>query len=102
MLGIYASNKEVAYYSLVQKIILITVVLSSTLTQVTLPRLSILANQDRVAFSIFVQKIYTALMMIVIPSLFGVLFLSKEILYFFGSVEYFGAVNIMHIFLFIF
>ncbi|HGJ5857126.1 oligosaccharide flippase family protein [Arsenophonus nasoniae] len=100
MLGIYASNKEVAYYSLVQKIILITVVLSSTLTQVTLPRLSILANQDRVAFSIFVQKIYTALMMIVIPSLFGVLFLSKEILYFFGSVEYFGAVNIMHIFSF--
>lgn len=100
MLGIYASNKEVAYYSLVQKIILITVVLSSTLTQVTLPRLSILANQDRIAFSVFVQKIYTALMMIVIPSLFGVLFLSNEILYFFGSIKYVDAINIMHIFSF--
>ncbi|SFU96533.1 oligosaccharide flippase family protein [Xenorhabdus koppenhoeferi] len=100
MLGSYSSIEEVAFYSLVEKIILIIVVFSSTLTQVTLPRLSILANSDKKEFIELVQRIFTALMMLIIPSLFGVLFLSKEILYIFGAAEYTNATPVIKIFVF--
>ncbi|MDE9466098.1 oligosaccharide flippase family protein [Xenorhabdus bovienii] len=99
MLGAYSSIEEVAFYSLVEKIILIIVVLSSTLTQVTLPRLSILANSDPKEFRNLIQRIFTALMMIIIPLLFGGLSLSKEILYIFGASEYINAAPVMKIFI---
>ncbi|CDL84095.1 oligosaccharide flippase family protein [Xenorhabdus szentirmaii] len=100
MLGSYSSAKEIAFYTLVEKIILIIVVFSSTLTQVTLPRLSILANSDKNKFVELVQHIFTALMMLIIPSLFGVFFLSKEILYIFGATEYTNANPVIKIFVF--
>ncbi|WP_289994201.1 oligosaccharide flippase family protein [Photorhabdus laumondii] len=100
MLGAYSSIEEVAFYTLVEKIILIIVVFSSTLTQVTLPRLSILANSNREEFLLLIQRIFTALMMIIIPSLFGVFILSKEVLYIFGATEYTSAAPVMKIFIF--
>ncbi|MCT8342233.1 oligosaccharide flippase family protein [Photorhabdus kleinii] len=100
MLGAYSSIEEVAFYTLVEKIILIIVVFSSTLTQVTLPRLSILANSNREEFILLIQRIFTALMMIIIPSLFGVFILSKEVLYIFGATEYTSAAPVMKAFIF--
>ncbi|MEG0279245.1 MAG: oligosaccharide flippase family protein [Morganella sp. (in: enterobacteria)] len=99
-LGAFVSTTEVAYFSLSEKIIVLVVVISSTITQVTLPRLSILANKDRNEFSILIQKIYTALMMIVLPSFIGVYFLSPELLFIFGSYNFMPALPTMQIFSF--
>ncbi|MCD9526043.1 oligosaccharide flippase family protein [Photobacterium carnosum] len=100
ILGAYSSSEQVAYYSLVEKIVMIIVVLSSTLTQVTLPRLSVLASTDRIEFINLIKKIYNALMMMVIPMLIGSIFLSKEIMYIFGASEYVAAVPVLNVFIF--
>ncbi|MEM8201699.1 hypothetical protein Q4R54_19070, partial [Morganella morganii] len=65
-LGAFVSNTEVAYFALSEKIIVLVVVISSTITQVTLPRLSILAKTNRAEFLLLINKIYTSLMMIVL------------------------------------
>lgn len=99
-LGIFTSNTEVAYFSLSEKIIVLVVVISSTITQVTLPRLSILANTNKFEFTVLIQKIYTALMMIVLPSFVGVYLLSPELLFIFGSYDFLPALSTMKIFSF--
>ncbi|MEM8329876.1 hypothetical protein Q4S08_20015, partial [Morganella morganii] len=74
-LGAFVSTTEVAYFALSEKIIVL-VVISSTITQVTLPRLSILAKTNKSEFLLLIRKIYTSLMMIVLPSFIGVYILT--------------------------
>ncbi|HCT9735800.1 TPA: oligosaccharide flippase family protein, partial [Morganella morganii] len=87
-LGAFVSTTEVAYFALSEKIIVLVVVISSTITQVTLPRLSILAKTNKSEFLLLIRKIYTSLMMIVLPSFIGVYILTPELLFIFGSYEF--------------
>nr|UEO57196.1 flippase [Morganella morganii] len=99
-LGAFVSNTEVAYFALSEKIIVLVVVISSTITQVTLPRLSILAKTNRAEFLLLINKIYTSLMMIVLPSFIGVYLMASEFLFIFGSYEFMPALDTIKIFSF--
>lgn len=99
-LGAFVSTTEVAYFALSEKIIVLVVVISSTITQVTLPRLSILAKTNKSEFLLLIRKIYTSLMMIVLPSFIGVYILTPELLFIFGSYEFMPALETINIFSF--
>ncbi|HCT2376087.1 TPA: oligosaccharide flippase family protein, partial [Morganella morganii] len=99
-LGAFVSTTEVAYFALSEKIIVLVVVISSTITQVTLPRLSILAKTNKSEFLLLIRKIYTSLMMIVLPSFIGVYILTPELLFIFGSYEFMPALETIKIFSF--
>lgn len=99
-LGAFVSTTEVAYFALSEKIIVLVVVTSSTITQVTLPRLSILAKTNKSEFLLLIRKIYTSLMMIVLPSFIGVYILTPELLFIFGSYEFMPALETIKIFSF--
>ncbi|MEW5129403.1 oligosaccharide flippase family protein [Morganella morganii] len=99
-LGAFVSTTEVVYFALSEKIIVLVVVISSTITQVTLPRLSILAKTNKSEFLLLIRKIYTSLMMIVLPSFIGVYILTPELLFIFGSYEFMPALETIKIFSF--
>lgn len=99
-LGAFVSTTEVAYFALSEKIIVLVVVISSTITQVTLPRLSILAKTNKSEFLLLIRKIYTSLMMIVLPSFIGVYILTPELLFIFGSYKFMPALETIKIFSF--
>lgn len=98
LLGVYSSKESVAYYTLAEKITFIILGILTTINQVTIPRLSFYYENNREEFYQLLKKIYKSLMLLIIPSSFGLFLVSKEIIYFFGGTEYLQASQALKIF----
>lgn len=92
MLGIMRNNFEVGIYSTAQKIQNLIAQVSSSLAWVFIPRLSLLFSEKNFdAVNELLKKALAILMIIGIPSIAGVIAISKDIVYVIGGAAFSDA-----------
>ena len=92
LIGVFQSESEVGIYAVASKIYVLVKDIVGTITTVVIPRLVYyLGKQDDTRFRIFTNKLYNYLLIMVIPLMVGVFFLSKEFLWLVGGKEYIGG-----------
>lgn len=89
ILGILKAEKEVGIYGLSTKIYTVVKQILNAIVVVTLPRLSLYLGQNNLkAYGDLVEKIFNSLMSILLPTVIGLLVLSKQAIFIVGGVEY--------------
>lgn len=92
MIGIYRGNLEVGLYSASVKLITVIKTLLSAISSALLPRLSYYKEKAKdEQYISLLKKCMNMILLLVIPASFGIIMLRKEILYFFGGIEYITA-----------
>ena len=98
MCGILANEVSVGFYSNAVKInrVIVTVVIS--ISTILLPRLSFyIENNNFKDFNIVVNKVFKILLFIALPIMFGVYFLSKEIIIIMFGEKFIPAISTLQI-----
>ncbi|MBC2852532.1 oligosaccharide flippase family protein [Cetobacterium sp. 2G large] len=88
ILGIYSSEIEVAYYSLSERLIVIIASLMLTFNQVLFPRLSNYIVEKREKYEELLQNAIDYGILLVIPSIVGLITFSKEIVVLFAGKQF--------------
>ncbi len=99
-LGFYAPNiKEVALYGIAQKTMYILMIVIMSLITVTIPRLSYYHGKNQKEnFEILLNRTLGFLFIIIFPISVGMFILSREIVLFWGGIEYISAEMVVKIF----
>ena len=87
-LGMFSTNKSVAFYSRARQIYSIVLTITLSISTVLLPKLSYLCENDFKSYKILLRKSIDYIYIISIPAVFGLLMLSKDIMWFFGGKEF--------------
>lgn len=98
MCGILSNEASVGFYSNAVKInrIIVTVVIS--ISTILLPRLSFyIENNNFNEFNIIVNKVFKVLLFIALPIMFGVYFLSKQIIIIMFGEKFIPAISTLQI-----
>lgn len=98
ILGNFASTRDVAMFSLGQKIIEAAKTLVLSVAFATLPRLSLYLKEDYSRYQEGLVKVMRYVIALVIPISVGMCCLSKEIILLMGGGQYIDAIPAMHIF----
>lgn len=98
MLGEFVNNIEVAFYSTSQNIMRVINILLLTLIEATIPRLSMYAITDSKQYNKLLNNIVKSYFIILFPAAFGLMFLSKEIIYIYAGSEYINSYHTLAIF----
>ena len=98
MLGIYSEAKDVAYYSLGQKVAEAIKVLLLSIVFVTLPRLSSYLETNKDLYISSVRKLIRLMLLLVLPVSIGMFMLSEQIVLLFAGEQYLSAVPCFKVF----
>lgn len=100
MLGFYGKKiEEIAYYGIGQKVMLITMGVVLSIVRVMMPRLSFyLGEKNKEMYEYLLNRMIPYVYILICPISVGIGILSKEIVLFFGGIEYVEAQNIVIIF----
>ncbi|SFQ62618.1 Membrane protein involved in the export of O-antigen and teichoic acid [Psychrobacillus psychrotolerans] len=90
-LGFYATNTDVAFYSLTKQIYYIALSITLSISVVLLPKLTNLANYDILAYKKMLIKSIDYIYLFSIPAVIGLIILSKDIVWVIGGEEFEGA-----------
>ena len=94
ILGFLHSDETVGIYSVSTKIYSIVKTILTSILVVSVPRLSsILGRNEKEEFNSTAEDIYSTLLTFVIPSIIGIMMLSREIVIFISSEEYIQAAS---------
>lgn len=94
MLGFMGTDFEVGIYSVSSKIYRIVKQMLAAILIVTIPRLSLLMGQKRIEeYKNILTQIFNVLVMLVLPSVTGLILLSKEVVLLISGKEYIKATN---------
>ena len=98
MLGYLQDETAVGIYGLATKIYLVIKQLLNAIVMVALPRLSAyLGNGDEKKYNELTNKIFSTICTLVVPAVFGMFVLSKEIVVIIGGNEYNSGVKALKI-----
>lgn len=98
MLGFLCDDYTVGIYTVSSKIYSIVKTLLSSILVVSIPRLSsLLKNDDKLIFSSTAEKIYKMLLTVLMPSIFGVFLLKRQIIFLISSKEFITATSSLSI-----
>lgn len=98
MLGLYSETKEVAYYSVGQKVAESIKILLLSIIYVTLPRLSLYLETNKELYIRNIQKIIRLMLLLILPVALGLFMLSEQIVILFAGRQYLDAVPCFRIF----
>lgn len=99
LLGICVDEVAVSYYYLPQNIMTIITTVLTAMVVVTISRLTYYnGNNMENEYEALLFKMYRSFMLIVFPACIGVMCLSKEIMYLYGSNKYVGTYIVLAIF----
>lgn len=94
MLGNYVDNVSVSVYYLAYYLMTTLMAVPSSITNVSLPRLSyVLSTQGKEEYLLIFKKAVSALFFITIPMCIGVVVLAPEIMYLYGGEKYMMVTN---------
>lgn len=91
LLGFLSTNKDVAFYSRSRQIYSIALSITLSISTVLLPKLAYLFKNDFKNYKIIVKKSINYIYIFSVPSVLGLIVLSKDIMWFFGGKEFQGA-----------
>lgn len=98
ILGILGTDYNVGIYAVATKIYIIVKTLLSAVLMVSIPRLSYYAgNGEKIAFNQLFQRIFDALIVVVLPAVVGLFLLSREMVLFLSGESYLDAVKPLQI-----
>ena len=98
ILGILGTDYNVGIYAVATKIYIIVKTLLSAVLMVSIPRLSYYAgNGEKSAFNQLFQRIFDALIVVVLPAVVGLFLLSREMVLFLSGESYLDAVKPLQI-----
>ncbi|MGE7947224.1 flippase [Lysinibacillus sp. NPDC093688] len=90
-LGFFSTNTDVAFYTITKQIYFIALSITMSISIVLLPRLTHLAKNDFEAYKNMLIKSIDYIYLFSIPTVIGLIVLSKDIMLFFGGKEFEGA-----------
>lgn len=90
-LGFSSSNKSVAFYNRARQIYSIALSITLSISTVLIPKLTYLYKSDFESYKRLLKKSIDYIYIFSIPFVFGLVLLSKELMWFFGGKEFEGA-----------
>ncbi len=87
-LGMLSTNKSVAFYSRARQIYSIGLCVTLSISNVLLPKLIYLFENDFENYKVILKKSINYIYIFSVPIVFGMMILSKDIMYFFGGKEF--------------
>ena len=90
-LGFFSTNKDLAFYSRSRQIYYIALTITLSISTVLLPKLAYLFKNDFENYRKILKKSINYIYIFSVPSVLGLIVLSKDIMWFFGGKEFEGA-----------
>ncbi|MEI8198962.1 MAG: flippase [Eubacteriales bacterium] len=90
-LGFFSTNKDVAFYSRAKQIYYIAITVTLSISTVLLPKLTYLYKNDLAKYKSLLKKSINYIYIFSVPSVFGLMVLSKDIMWMFGGKEFADA-----------
>lgn len=87
-LGLYSTNKDVAFYSRSRQIYSIALSVTLSISNVLLPKLSYLFKNDIKKYKVILKKSINYIYFFSVPFTFAIMILSKDIMWVFGGNEF--------------
>lgn len=97
LLGLMINDKNVAFMARCKSIIGISVSLTQSITNATLPRLSYYLKNDKKLYLKLIRSVPKYVMWITVPSYIGMLILAENIMYILGGSEFLEATYLLKI-----
>lgn len=97
MLGFWIDTKSVAFMNRSKTIVSMAVAVSTSISNVTLPRASYYIKNDKKKFRELMSKIPNFILWITVPITIGCICLASNIMYILGGAEFLDAVSILRI-----
>ena len=91
ILGWMTNDFTVGLYAISVKIYDIIKNLINSITSVTLPRMSLYANKDKEKYNNLLEKLIKTIFTLIVPAIFGIFILSKQIILIISGHEYIDA-----------
>jgi O-antigen/teichoic acid export membrane protein len=99
MLGSFVGEEAVGYYGVAQNVMSMSATLMLSIVMVTIPRLSnVLSNNNEKEYESLLNMTTKAYFTILFPAVIGMFILSKEIILFYGGVNFIESVSVLKIF----
>lgn len=90
-LGFFSTNTDVAFYAITKQVYYVALSFTMSISIVLLPKLTHLAKNDFEAYKNMLIKSIDYIYLFSIPTVIGLIVLSKDIMRFFGGTEFEGA-----------
>lgn len=91
ILGMMSGDFAVGLYAVSVKVYTIIKNLVNAITSVTLPRMSLYANEDKEKYEYLLEKLLKTILTLIIPAICGIIILSKQIVLLIAGKEYLEA-----------
>lgn len=91
LLGLFSTNKDVAFYSRSRQIYSIALSITLSISTVLLPKLTYLYKNDLENYKSLLKKSINYIYIFSVPSVVGLMVLAKDIMWFFGGKEFENA-----------
>lgn len=97
LLGLMTNDYTVGLYAISVKVYDIVKSLINSITNVTLPRMSLYTNTDKDKYNDLLNKLMKTSLTLIIPAVVGIIILSKQIVLLIGGEEFVEATNSLRI-----
>ena len=91
LLGMMSNDFTVGLYAVSVKVYSIIKKMLNAVTSVTLPRMSLYANEDKEKYEYLLEKLLKTILTLIIPAILGIIILSKQIVLLIAGREYIEA-----------
>ena len=91
LLGIFSNDYTIGLYAVSVKVYQIVKDMVNAITSVTLPRMALYANNEKERYQILLEKLFKTILTLVIPAIFGIIIISKQIILLIAGAEYIEA-----------
>ncbi len=91
LLGIFTNDYTVGLYAVSVRVYQIIKDMVNAITNVTLPRMALYANQEKEKYALLLEKLFKSILTLVIPAIFGIILISKQIILLIAGQAYLGA-----------
>ena len=91
LLGIFTNDFTMGLYTVTAKVYDIVKRMINSITNVTLPRMSLYANTDKEKYNYLLEKLFKTIISLVIPAIVGLIIVSKQVILFIAGTEYVEA-----------
>ncbi len=97
ILGMMTSDLNVGLYAVSVKVYSIIKQMINAVTSATLPRMSLYANENKEKYNRLLETLIKSIITLIIPAIFGIIILSKQIVLLIGGGQYADAATSLQI-----
>lgn len=91
LLGLMTNDYTVGLYAISVKVYDIVKSIINAITNVTLPRMSLYVNEEKEKYERLLKKLLQTIITLIIPAIFGIIIISKQIILIISGTEYLEA-----------